>query len=177
LNFITTTSEFAYAYPKRCFSDFDGKDPDGHLVIFGIDGEQPLRGVRDLTPACAHGDAGNHASAFGGQIRVVRPVYERPIQAPRQFYEALFGWSFLQTRPVDKQNLTIAREGVPIAKAVSADRATIKDNPARWLSYMSVADVDQTVLRIEKNHGSVYMPPQPSTAPRPGRPTQLPSRR
>ena len=87
-------------------------------------------------------------------------LFTSDLQAARQFYEALFGWSFLETHPGDNQVLTITREGVPIANAVSADRAKIKDQPSRWLSYLSVADVDQTVLRIEKNHGSVYMPPK-----------------
>ena len=87
-------------------------------------------------------------------------LFTSDLQATRQFYEALFGWSFQETPSGAKQVLTISREGIPIANAVSADKTKIKDQPSRWLSYMSVADVDQTVLRIEKNHGSVFMPPK-----------------
>jgi predicted enzyme related to lactoylglutathione lyase len=87
-------------------------------------------------------------------------LFTSDLQATRQFYEALFGWSFQETPCGEKQVLTITREGVPIANVVSADKTKIKDQPSRWLSYMSVADVDQTVLRIGKNHGSVYMPPK-----------------
>ena len=87
-------------------------------------------------------------------------LFTNDLQATRQFYEALFGWSFHETPFGEEQVLTIMREGVPIANAVSADRVKIKDRPSRWLSYMSVPDVDQAVGLIEQNQGSVYMPPK-----------------
>ena len=54
--------------------------------------------------------------------------------------------------------MTIEHEGVPIGNAVEAARIKIQDKPSRWLSYMSVMDVDQTILRIERNQGTVYLP-------------------
>jgi uncharacterized protein len=87
-------------------------------------------------------------------------LFTSDLQTTQRFYEALFGWSFQETPSGENQVLTIRREGVPIANAVSVDRTKIKDPASRWLSYMSVADVDQTVLRIEINQGSIYMPPK-----------------
>ena len=85
-------------------------------------------------------------------------LFTSDLAAVQPFYEALFGWSFHQTTAGEKQVLTITREGVPIANAVSVDRTRIKDGSSRWLSYMSVHDVDQMLLRIEQHQGSVYMP-------------------
>jgi predicted enzyme related to lactoylglutathione lyase len=87
-------------------------------------------------------------------------LFTSDLKAVQPFYEALFGWSFHETASGESWVLTIRREGVPIANAVSVDETKMKDGTSRWLSYMSVADVDQTVLRIEKNQGSVYMPPK-----------------
>jgi hypothetical protein len=87
-------------------------------------------------------------------------LFTSDLKAVQPFYEGLFGWSFHETSSGESRVLTIMREGVPIANAVSVDETKMKDGESRWLSYMSVADVDQTVLRIEKNHGAVYMPPK-----------------
>jgi hypothetical protein len=87
-------------------------------------------------------------------------LFTSDLKAVQPFYEALFGWSFHETASVESRVLTITHEGVPIANAVSVDETRMKDGESRWLSYMSVADVDQTVLRIEKNQGTVYMPPK-----------------
>ena len=93
--------------------------------------------------------AGGYSFAFASDLKAVQP-----------FYEALFGWSFHETASGESRVPTIRREGVPIANAVSVDETQMKDGASRWLSYMSVADVDQTALRIEKNQGAVYMPPK-----------------
>lgn len=87
-------------------------------------------------------------------------LFTSDLKAVQPFYEALFGWSFHETATGETRVLTIRREGVPIANAVYVNETKIKDGASRWLSYMSVADVDQTVLRIEQNQGSVYMPPK-----------------
>ena len=87
-------------------------------------------------------------------------LFTKDLKAVELFYEGLFGWSFQETSSGEGRVLTIMREGVPTANAVSVDETKMKGGASRWLSYMSVADVDQTVLRIEQNQGSVYMPPK-----------------
>ena len=84
-------------------------------------------------------------------------LFTSDLAATRQFYEAFFGWSFHETVAGEQQVLTITRDGVPIANAVSADRRRIKDGSSRWLSYMSVRDVDQALLRIVRLQGTIYM--------------------
>jgi predicted enzyme related to lactoylglutathione lyase len=87
-------------------------------------------------------------------------LFTSDLKAVQPFYEGLFGWSFHETSAGESRVLTIRREGVPIANAVAVDESRMKDATSRWLSYMSVADVDQTVIRIEQNRGSIYMPPK-----------------
>jgi predicted enzyme related to lactoylglutathione lyase len=85
-------------------------------------------------------------------------LFTRDLPEARHFYEALLGWSFQQTPGAEERVMTIDYDGIPIGNAVAVARAKIKDKPSRWLSYMSVMDVDQAILRVEQHQGSVYMP-------------------
>ncbi len=83
-------------------------------------------------------------------------LFTRDLPQARRFYEGLMGWSFHEAPGGEGRVMTIEREGVPIGNAVEVERTKIQDKPSRWLSYMSVMDVDQTILRNEQNQGSVY---------------------
>jgi hypothetical protein len=87
-------------------------------------------------------------------------LFTRDLPQARQFYEALLGWSFRGTPGAEDQVMTIEYRGLPIGNAVAVKKTKIEGKQSRWLSYMSVMDVDQTILRIERNQGSVYMPPR-----------------
>ncbi len=85
-------------------------------------------------------------------------LFTRDLSQACRFYEDLMGWSFHETPGAENRVMTIELDGVPIGNAVLVDPAKIKDKPSRWLSYMSVMDVDQAISRIEQNKGSVFMP-------------------
>jgi len=85
-------------------------------------------------------------------------LFTRDLPGARHFYEALLGWSFQKASGAEERVMTIACNDVPIGNAVAVDRVKIEDKPSRWLSYMSVMDVDQAILRVEQHQGSVYMP-------------------
>ena len=87
-------------------------------------------------------------------------LFTSDLKAVQLFYEGLFGWLFHETSSGEGRVLAIRRDDVPIANAVSVGETKMRDGASRWLSYMSVADVDQTVLRIEQHQGAVYMPPK-----------------
>jgi uncharacterized protein len=118
------------------------------LVFFGCTHE-PLR-VPPVTPT----PTGLHLT---GKF-VWFDLFTRDLPAVRQFYEALLGWSFHETPGAEDRVMTIEYGGVPIGNAVAMDRAKIENQQSRWLSYMSVMDVDQSVLRVQQSGGSVYMP-------------------
>jgi len=89
------------------------------------------------------------------------------LQATSRFYAKLFGWSFSDTTSKEKLVKTVTRDGVPIANAIYIDPQNSKVNESRWLSYISVEDVDRTLMVSKKNNGTIYM--QPKDLPNRGR--------
>ncbi len=80
--------------------------------------------------------------------------------AVRDFYSGLFGWAFETTRGPRGNDYDLARDGgvyvggvVPVAGP--ADGSEI----SRWLPYVSVADVDASVVRARKDGAEVVVPP------------------
>ncbi|MGR9114625.1 MAG: VOC family protein [Gammaproteobacteria bacterium] len=76
------------------------------------------------------------------------------LNASKQFYQALFGWTFKQT---DHYTIVL-NHGSPIAGMVQID-----DNgnhqPARWLVSLSVDDVDQAAETVKNTGGAVHEGP------------------
>jgi predicted enzyme related to lactoylglutathione lyase len=87
-------------------------------------------------------------------------LFTHDLQSTSLFYEALFGWSFKETSSTGKIVKTILRDGVPIANAVYIEQEDPKVNGSRWLSYISVEDVDLAAKLTLKNKGSVYIKPR-----------------
>lgn len=87
-------------------------------------------------------------------------LFTHDLQSTSQFYESLFGWSFKETSSKGKTVKTILRDGVPIANAVYIKQEDPKVNGSRWLSYISVEDVDRAAKLSVKNKGSVYLQPR-----------------
>ncbi len=94
-------------------------------------------------------------------------LFTNDLQSTSRFYEELFGWSFSDTASKEKLVKTIALNGVPIANAIHIDSVKGKMNESRWLSYMSVEDVDRALTVSKKNNGTIYM--QPKDLPNRGR--------
>jgi predicted enzyme related to lactoylglutathione lyase len=87
-------------------------------------------------------------------------LFTHDLQSTSLFYESLFGWSFKETGSTGKIVKTILRDGVPIANAVYIKKEDPKLNASRWLSYISVEDVDRAAKLSVKNKGSVYLQPR-----------------
>jgi predicted enzyme related to lactoylglutathione lyase len=94
-------------------------------------------------------------------------LFTNDLQSTSRFYEELFGWSFSDTSSKEKLVKTIALNGVPIANAIHIDSVKGKMNESRWLSYMSVEDVDRALTVSKKSNGTIYM--QPKDLPNRGR--------
>ena len=71
------------------------------------------------------------------------------------FYSDLFGWTF-STYAENSQYLTIKNDGIEIGGLVAVSDRSMG---SRWISSLSVNDVDETVLRIRKLGGSVLYGP------------------
>lgn len=82
------------------------------------------------------------------------------LESASRFYENLFGWSFVNTSQGDSSVKTILRQGVPIGNAVQVKPSNKEINESRWVAYMSVENVDQAVMIIEQNKGTIYKKPK-----------------
>lgn len=87
-------------------------------------------------------------------------LFTHDLQSVSHFYEELFGWSFYDVESGDKSVKTILRDGIPIGNAIQINPQKINVNESRWLSYMSVEDVDRTSMLVKKNNGSIYIRPK-----------------
>lgn len=87
-------------------------------------------------------------------------LFTHDLQSTVPFYEELFGWSFADTLQGEDRVKTILRDGVPIANAIQIDQVKIDVNESRWLSYLSVDDVDETSMLVEKEKGLIYLAPK-----------------
>ena len=74
-------------------------------------------------------------------------------QASAAFYESLFGWKITPAGDPKGIISTISREGHPIASLIGREPGFGK---ARWLSYLSVPDVDRALDRVHELGGSVH---------------------
>jgi predicted enzyme related to lactoylglutathione lyase len=83
------------------------------------------------------------------------------IDAARQFYGGLFGWSFRDVERPGGRQYVVARLGdVYVAGLLAADRRDDGQNVSRWLPYVSVADVDDAVRRSATAGASVVASPR-----------------
>lgn len=82
------------------------------------------------------------------------------IPAAKKFYEELFGWEFVSSAPQDTAFTVIKFNGIPIGSVVYLKRLNPDVSEARWLSSLSVPDVDKAVEYFRSNGGTVYREPK-----------------
>ena len=81
------------------------------------------------------------------------------ITLARDFYAELFGWEF-EGRGGDRAPyLTALHNNIPVAGIVKSDRLQEGVNESRWISYISVPDVDKAAGFILNNGGLIYTAP------------------
>lgn len=87
-------------------------------------------------------------------------LFTNDLKSASHFYEELFGWSFYPAESGRKIVNTITLKGAPIGNAIQIKQKKNKVRKSRWLSYMSVENVDASVKLVEQNLGTVYMHPK-----------------
>ena len=78
------------------------------------------------------------------------------VPAAKKFYAGLLGW---KTKPFGKGMVdytVIQKDKKGMGGMMKCPKP---GQPAQWIPYMLVADVDATVKKAEKLHGKVCMPP------------------
>lgn len=80
------------------------------------------------------------------------------VEAAKRFYGGLFGWEFEDENPADLFTL-IKYRGKPLGGIVFGKRLKQQVSESRWLSYLSVPDVDKATEYINTNGGTLYRKP------------------
>ena len=81
------------------------------------------------------------------------------VESAKQFYGKLFGWQF-EGEPGKTTPFTLIRQGgTPIGGIVYRENPGSSHQEARWLSYISVPDVDTAAETATENGGEVFIAP------------------
>jgi predicted enzyme related to lactoylglutathione lyase len=79
--------------------------------------------------------------------------------ACKKFYTALLGWEYVDTTVLGRP-YSVARIGkTPVGGIHAPNPQTAGKTPAHWLSYMSVADVDDSVAKAKAEGGGALAGP------------------
>jgi predicted enzyme related to lactoylglutathione lyase len=83
------------------------------------------------------------------------------LSGAKRFYGGLFGWSFVdQPAGPDMHYAIVTLKGKAVAAAYQMNEEMLETGiPTHWLSYISVADVDETAKTSEELLGNVIQPP------------------
>jgi len=80
------------------------------------------------------------------------------VEAAKEFYSRCFGWTFIDHK-MDHGTYTMIKHGDQEFAGmwhITDDMA--KDVPPHWMSYILVDDIDEMLLKVQKNGASVKVP-------------------
>lgn len=89
---------------------------------------------------------------------VWRDLMTRNVTEAKRFYGELLGWRFEDTRRNERPYVLARAAGSPVAGIV--DVSSLSSAGAQWLSFMAVADLDQTVAAVRSDGGKVLVEPR-----------------
>lgn len=104
-------------------------------------------------PAGTATGPGYHPGKF-----VWHDLVTRDPAASRRFYGALLDWKFQDTTRNGKPYAVASAGGHPVAGIIASPEPT--DEPALWLSYLSVPNVDQAVEQVSAAGGTTLYEPR-----------------
>ena len=80
------------------------------------------------------------------------------LQTAQTFYSTLFGWTFSQDQRV-KDYHTISNGGTPIGGMIDMGDQGLQPNESRWVSTLSVEDVEQSAQLVKRQGGTIIGDP------------------
>jgi hypothetical protein len=81
------------------------------------------------------------------------------VPGAKRFYGELFNWEFEAEPSDDAYYATIKKNGAPIGSVIYLKRFDEKVSESRWLSYLSVPDVDRAAEHIRHGQGVILKEP------------------
>lgn len=82
------------------------------------------------------------------------------VPAVKRFYAELFGWRYREIAGKDVVYTVIEHDGTPIGGIVPLRKDEGRVSSSRWLSLLSVEDVDSAVQQVKRAGGTVNMEPR-----------------
>lgn len=82
-------------------------------------------------------------------------------RAAQRFYGTLFGWEFEEQEPGGPPSYAMCSKGGKAVAGIMPMSAEMEASgvPPMWASYVTVADIERTVARVEPAGGTVLQPP------------------
>ena len=81
------------------------------------------------------------------------------MNSAKNFYGELFGWQFEDVQGVQIVYSVASHRGVPIAGIAPIEDGDVNVSSSRWLSLMSVDDVDEAAYAVQRAGGRIDMGP------------------
>ena len=112
-------------------------------------------GPQAFLPAITNPTKTHHVGGF-----VWRDLLTNDVTGIKRFYGELFNWEFEGRSSGDTSYALIKKDGSPIGGVIYLKRKDQKISESRWLSYLSVPDVDQAVEHVRNGGGDVLKEPK-----------------
>jgi len=90
---------------------------------------------------------------------VWRDLMTHDVPSVKKFYSELFGWTYLDIGESDNDYTVVLHDGKPIAGMFKLRDVDPKQNYSQWISYLSVADMNQAINYTKASGGSIYREP------------------
>lgn len=81
------------------------------------------------------------------------------IPAVKKFYSELFGWTYVNTGDSEDDYTVVLHDGKPIGGIFKLKNVEASHRYSQWISYVSVADMNQAVNYTKVSGGSIYREP------------------
>ncbi|MCW9065717.1 MAG: VOC family protein [Ignavibacteriaceae bacterium] len=90
---------------------------------------------------------------------VWRDLMTDDLLAVKKFYSELFGWTYLEVADADNDYTVVLHDGKPIAGMFNLRDVKAEHKYSQWISYVSVADMNQAINFTKKSGGTIYREP------------------
>jgi predicted enzyme related to lactoylglutathione lyase len=90
---------------------------------------------------------------------VWRDLMTDDIPAVKKFYSELFGWTYLDVADEENDYTVVLHDGKPIGGMFKLRDVKAEHKYSQWISYVSVADMNQAINFTKKSGGTIYREP------------------
>ena len=90
---------------------------------------------------------------------VWRDLMTDDVASVQKFYSGLFGWTFKNSEEGSEDYIVVLQDGVPIAGIFDLKDTKVEHKYSQWISYVSVADMNQAINYTKQSGGTIYREP------------------